>query len=131
MHFAPQTRWLLAARPTVRVGIIALVIAFLCGPAQAVERVVFKRDGRQQEIVGQLMVEAEDGGLMLQSPDGAIWNIPPDELVEHAKEDTPFKPLTPAAMGKQLLKSLPEGFEIHITQHYVIAYNTSKAYAQW
>jgi len=131
MQFAPHIHWLLKARPSVRLGVVALVIALLGSPAQAVERVVFKRDGRQQEVVGQLIVEAEDGGLMLQSADGAIWNIPPEELVEHTKDDVPFKPLTPAAMGKQLLKSLPEGFEVHTTQHYVIAYNTSKAYAQW
>lgn len=130
MQLARHTRSIVRRR-LVRAMIAALSIVTVVAPANAIERVVFKRDGRQQEVIGQLIVEAEDGGLMLQAADGAIWNVPPEEQVEHNKDDSPFKPLTSAAMSKQLLKSLPEGFEVHATQHYVIAYNTSKAYAQW
>jgi len=114
-----------------RWALIAILIVATAAPASALEHVVLRREGRQQEVTGQLIVKAEDGGLLVQSADGVLWTIPPEELVEHTTDDTPFKPLSTADLGQRLLKDLPEGFEVHTTQHYIIAYNTSKAYAQW
>src|SRR6185437_8913038 len=88
------------------------------------------RGGRARShwsIVGQ----AEDGGLLLQSADGVLWTVPPDELIKHTTDDARFKPLSTKETSERLLAELPKGFEIHSTQHYLICYNTSQAYAQW
>lgn len=110
-----------------------LLIA-LCGwpsLARALERVVLKRDGREIEISGRLLVTAEDNGMLILAADGKLWSVPPDEVVKHASDDKEMAPLTQAQLGELLLKELPPGFEIHSTQHYLICHNTSRAYAQW
>ena len=63
--------------------------------------------------------------------DGTLYTVPPDELVSHVEDDEEFKPLASPELASRLLGELPKGFEVHTTKHYLIAYNTSKAYAQW
>lgn len=106
-----------------------LVAAACC--ASAADRVVVRRDGAQTELLGRVVVTASDGGLLLQTRDGALWSIMPDELVARPPDDTPFQPLSPDQLGSQLLRELPAGFELHVTQHYLVCHNTSRAYAQW
>lgn len=98
--------------------------------AKAVEHVVFKQDGEELSIRGRLVVQPEDGGLLIESADGMLWMVPPEDLVKHRHDDEPLQPLSPQEMGERLRQEFP-GFEIHATQHYVICHNTSRAYAQW
>lgn len=98
--------------------------------ASAADNIVFKHDDKTTRLTGKAVVTAADGGLMVMTPDGVLWTVPPDELVEHSHDEQPFAPLTAEALGKKLTAELP-GFEIHNTVHYLICYNTSKAYAQW
>jgi uncharacterized protein DUF1570 len=110
----------------------ALVLPLIApSSSAALEHVTFKHEGRELIVDGQLLVKAADGGLLLQAADGELWTVPPEELVKHTSDDEPFKPLTAAELGKQLLKDLPPGFELYTTQNYVICHNTSRAYAQW
>jgi hypothetical protein len=97
----------------------------------AVEHVVFKRDGKERQIVGRLVVEAQDGGLLLTEPDGTLWAVTPDELVKHTSDEESFKPLSKEEISKKMLAELPAGFEVLKTAHYLIFYDTSKAYASW
>ena len=39
------------------------------------------------------MVRAEDGGLLLATPDGTLWAIEPDELVSRREDQREFQPL--------------------------------------
>ncbi len=96
-----------------------------------VEHVSFQRDGREQHVVGNVLVEDQEGGLLLIAPDSSLWIIPRGEIVRRETDQTPFQLLTDAAMARQLLKELPAGFRIHQTANYMICYNTSEAYAQW
>lgn len=128
MHIWGFKRRLLAVRW------IGIAIALITAPAtvsSALDHVVLRRDGREQSLAGRVLVTAEDGGLLLETAEGALWTIPPEELVSHDTDDRPFKPLAPAELATRLLKELPAGFEVHTTKHYLIAHNTSKAYAQW
>lgn len=99
--------------------------------ALAAEHVKFRRDDREIEITGRLLVKAEDDGLLVQTPDGVLWNIQPEELIEHQTDEEDVPPLSSEELGRRLLAELPDGFETYETQHYLICYNTSKAYAQW
>ena len=51
--------------------------------------------------------------------------------VSRERLETPFKPLKADELAERLLAELPAGFRIYTTPHYVICYNTSRAYAQW
>jgi uncharacterized protein DUF1570 len=95
------------------------------------ETVTFRHKGRQQTVKGRTIVETADGGVLFQGVDGVMWSIERDELQSRERLDTPFKALTPAEMSEQLLAELPAGFRTYTTPHYVVCYNTSRAYAQW
>jgi hypothetical protein len=96
-----------------------------------VEEVVWLQNGRPQTVAGRVVIEAADGGMMLQSDDGALWIIDPGETQTRKRLDAPFTPITPNKMGERLLAELPAGFRVHATPHYVVCYNTSRTYAQW
>lgn len=97
----------------------------------AMDHITFRRSGKEQEIVGRLLVEAQDGGLLLLERDGQIWAVTPEEKVKHTSDDTPFKPLTREELTKKLLAELPPHFEVLNTAHYLILYDTTKPYASW
>ena len=116
-------------------GRVLLLTAFCslawCGSASAVDHVVLERDGRRIEVEGQLLVTAQDGGLLVLARDGVLWAVQPDELVEHTADEIPFEPLSAEELSRRLLAELPDGFDVHATTHFLICYNTSRAYAQW
>ncbi|HEY4308513.1 MAG TPA: hypothetical protein VGN12_03585, partial [Pirellulales bacterium] len=108
-----------------------LALGFFAGPVLGLDKVVSRKDDRERTILGQVLVKAEDGGLLLMSPDGTLDTVPPEELVSHVEDGNEFKPYSSAELAARLLKELPTGFDVHTTKHYLIAYNTSKSYAQW
>ncbi len=97
----------------------------------AMDQVTFRHKGREMTESGRVLINAQDGGLLLQGRDGVIWAIQPDELIKHTSDDTPFAPFTRDEMAKRLLAELPKTFEILQIKHYLICYDTSKTYAQW
>lgn len=101
------------------------------GIATAMDRVVRKKDGRATPLAGRVVAEAEDGGLVLQTPDGALWPLQPEDFSDRTRDDVPFQPLSREALAPRLLEELPPGFRIHTTANYLVCYNTSTAYAQW
>ena len=115
-----------------RLAACALSIAlFLPGSLYALEHVTLRRDGREQTVSGQVVVTAEDGGLLLLTRDGTLWTIEPDQLVDRRQDDEAFRPLARDELARQLLNELPAGFETHTTHHYLICHNTSREYAAW
>lgn len=98
---------------------------------RALDQVVVERGGQRLNLSGKVQVEAEDGGLLLLAADGVLWTIPKEELVSRRSDEKPLVPLDRGEVGKQVLATLPAGFKIHATKHYLICYNTSPAYAQW
>ncbi|MBN2294493.1 MAG: DUF1570 domain-containing protein [Pirellulales bacterium] len=118
----------------IKITAIATCLAaclLLCDSAVALDHVTFVRDGKRRRVDGRLVVEAKDGGLMLTARDGVIWTIPPEELIEHSTDDTPFKPLSRDELSMQILAELPEGFDVYGTTNYLVFYDTSKGYARW
>src|SRR5262249_1653605 len=113
------------------------IIAFMLLAARpsanclAEETAVVRHDGQTARLTGQAVVTAADGGVMLKTPDGRLWNITPEELVEHSQDDKPFVPLTADQLKKQILEELPPGFDTVKTAHYLVFYNTSRGYALW
>jgi hypothetical protein len=95
------------------------------------EHVDFVRDGAQRTTEGRVVIEAADGGILLQTSDGTLWAIERGELQRREKLDEPFKPITSAALSEKLISELPAGFRSYTTPHYVVCYNTSRTYAQW
>lgn len=117
---------------TIFASLLLPALAWL-GPlrsAPAVDTVVILSDGRPLELVGKVLAEARDGGILLLAVDGQMWAIQPNQIKSRARDDRPFVPLARDELAQQMLSELP-GFSVLHTQHYLIVYNTSQAYAQW
>lgn len=76
-------------------------------------------------------MEGGDGGVLFEGRDGVRRVVPADEQAGKSRDDTPFTPLSPDELAVALKLQLPPGFEVYQTKHYVLCYNTSRAYAQW
>ncbi len=111
--------------------LIATLAAVESQPAAALDYVTLRHDGRQSKVAGRLLVEAQDGGLLLLARDGVLWTVQPEDLVRRTRDDVPFEPLSAEELSTELLGELPQGFAVHRSAHYVILYNTSREYAVW
>ena len=111
---------------------ILLFVACGCfaGHAVALDYVTIRQGEKQRELNGKIEVEAVDGGVMLLARDGGLWPVEKENLVSRRSDAKPFVPFTREELARQLATELP-GFKSHQTQHYLIHYNTSLAYARW
>jgi hypothetical protein len=107
-----------------------LLLALLVPPAAALDYVKVRQGDGQREIAGRIEVEAVDGGVLLLARDGALWPIEKENLAGRRSDAKPFAPLSRDELTRQLAAELP-GFKAYHTQHYLICYNTSPAYARW
>ena len=116
------------------VGVWIALAALLLGSVahgEALEQLRISRDGEVLDLAGQIIVEAEDGGVLLLDPAGVLWAVTPDELVERERSLASFVRLDAAGMSAAMMDALPPGFRTHKTAHYLICHNTSAAYAKW
>lgn len=87
--------------------------------------------GKTVELDGEILIEAVDKSLYFRQNTGKIWFVQPDQIVSKVDDDAATDPISPDDLGKQLLKELPDGFRIHKTKHYVIAYQNEVDFARW
>ena len=99
--------------------------------ATAVEIVEARRGDEELSLIGELMVEAADGGILLQTGDLTLWTLQPAEIVSRGSNHALFVPWDQVDVRERLSETLPREFEFHETPHYLIAYNTTLTYAKW
>ncbi len=95
------------------------------------DEVIAKKNGKQLTLLGDILVEAQDGSLLFRTADGKLWIVESDQVVSKNETTEKVKPLSQTAIGEALLKELPDGFRIYKTKNFVIAYQTEKVYARW
>ncbi len=95
------------------------------------DHVTLRRQRQTLYVDGRIVLTAQDGGLLFLARDGVLWRVLPTELVKHTTDDEPFHAYPPEQMAKSVLVDLPKGFTVYKTAHYMIFYDTSRAYAQW
>src|SRR5688500_3999355 len=107
---------------------LAAALAVDCLPlsAAAMDVVRFAEEGRVQSITGRVLVQATDGGLVMEARDGVLWLIEPREILSREAIGEAFAPLSREQFVAAILTDLPAGFDVHTTAHYVVCYNTSK-----
>jgi hypothetical protein len=131
MHFTAYRRQSSLHRGAVLIALSAFLCCWHSGHALAEDTVIFRQGDKTEHLSGKAVVTAQDGGVMLQTPDGMLWNITPEEMIKHEQDDKPFVHLSAEQLKKQILGELPPGFETVKTAHYLIFYNTSRGYALW
>lgn len=107
--------------------------------ASGVETVTFKtaagdlvngKPKAKQTVVGEILVEALDGAVMLQSDEGRIWTIQPDQILNRQSDNNPLVPATADQLKKRMLGELPPGFSVYQTANYLILHNTTELYVK-
>ncbi|MCA9217034.1 MAG: DUF1570 domain-containing protein [Planctomycetales bacterium] len=115
-------------------AVIFIVSSLLCVPTVccAYDYATILWKGTRQELTGRTLVEAQDGGIVFESRDRKIWAAEPNNVLSLKRNgDAAFEPFDRREITAALLADLPAGFQIFDTDHYIIAHNTSLAYAQW
>jgi hypothetical protein len=87
--------------------------------------------GPPRVVEGRICVEASDGGILLEHPDGRLEIVPAASIVSRSNEAGATAPETPRDVGQRVLGELPAGFDLLVTKHYVVCFDTSRQYAQW
>lgn len=83
------------------------------------------------KIEGHILVEAQDGGILLEERNGRIRQLTPAMIVSRTKTDVAFSRMSADELGADLLNQVPAGFEIFPTDHYVICSNSSEEYVEF
>ncbi|MEW4528213.1 DUF1570 domain-containing protein [Maioricimonas sp. JC845] len=129
-------------RPTRRVlrspACVLLSLAAVLLPAVSavaddpLEDVTFVgNDGTDQTWPARVLVQAADGGLLIEDRLGRIEAVTPQRLRERTRRDEAFSYLDADELGQALQDELGVGFEVYQTPHYVICTNAGEAYARW
>jgi len=96
-----------------------------------VEIVEFEREGKSGVLAGRVLVEAQDGGILLEGEDGQLWPLLSEQVISRRKGERPFRRLGSEELARKLQEELPPGFAVKKTAHYLIVYQTNEAYASW
>lgn len=130
------SEWLPAPRRWAVVGGFCLVVASasaepVASPSQRqMERIELESDGRRRVIEGTVVVEAVDGGLLVERDDDSLELVQPATIRTRTASGRSAAE-SPRDLGRRILGDLPTGFDLLVTRHYVICFDTSRAYAQW
>ena len=95
------------------------------------ERVHLAGDAGDRVVEAQVVVEALDGSLLLQHRDQRLEVAAAADVGDRALIEPPPTTPTPREVGADVLRTLPAGFDQLATRHYVVCFDTSRAYAQW
>jgi hypothetical protein len=102
------------------------------GSPETVVNVSFRgEDEHDQQVRGRLLVEDQQGGILLEDPAGVLWTITADQITNRETVEEPFEWLGPEELGASLREVVGPGCEIIETKHYVIATQAGRAYSQW
>ncbi len=109
---------------------LPLLLTLLFAANLSADEISFERDGKRVDLQGQV-IATHEAGVILQTADGKMWPIQNAEIVERAKTTKPFQLQTKQQLIDTVLAEMPPGSQVIETSHYIVAYNTSRAYAQW
>jgi hypothetical protein len=97
---------------------------------RTVERIEVESDGATRVVEGTVVLEAQDGGLLVERADERLEILDPKAIRSRVAAPAASAE-TPRELGRRILGELPAGFDLLVTKHYVICFDTSRAYAHW
>jgi hypothetical protein len=102
-------------------------------PASAprLEQITVRDTNGLRTVAGEVLVEAVDGGVLLERADDRYELIQPATIVAREPLGGELGSDSPRERGRRIIAELPPGFDVHITKHYVVCFNTSRDYARW
>ena len=61
------------------------------GVVLGMDHVTMRQEGQVRELAGQVLVEAADGGVLLEDRGGMMWVVEGKDLVERKTDEEPFR----------------------------------------
>ena len=114
---------------------LTIPICCVCAIFQQVnssDEVTISREGQSIVLTGRILEEAQnDNGLLMQTREGRLWPLQPEQIESVKKDVGEFESLGRKQYGRKLRDELGEEFKIHEAGNFVLVYNTEKAYARW
>jgi len=106
-------------------------VAAVAEPTPARERVEVRAATGSRSLEGTVVVEAADGGLLLELDDQRYELLQPDTIAARRPLAADPPEQSTRELGRRILGELPPGFDLHVTKHYVVCFDTSREYAVW
>ena len=126
-----------SALPSLVVLLLAAAGVLAAGPAASAEepadraRLELRVGGTTSTVDAAIVVEAADGGMLLELDDQRYRLVPPGGVAGRRAGPPRAAAESPRAFGQRVLADLPAGFSLLTTRHYVVCFDTSRDYAQW
>ncbi len=98
--------------------------------ASPLTSVTIRSDLGEQQLVGRVLVQAADGGLLLEEPGGRIRQFAPAALIGQQLTSQPFVPHAAAALSAELKQQAGAEFQCISTDHYVICSDGNPIFAE-
>jgi len=99
--------------------------------APAALRLVIREGDLRREVEGRLVVEAADGGVLLELADQRYRIVQPEAIESREPLAALTGAATPRELGERILAELPAGFDLHLSRNYITCFATSRDYARW
>lgn len=118
-------------------ALLAALLVALAPVAPAAEddpeflRLRVRRATETLTLEGRVVLSAVDGGVLLELADQRYEILQPDEIGGREPLDSLALPETPRDLGLRVLAELPSGFDVLVTKHYVVCFDTTRDYARW
>ena len=122
---AGAERWKAAAR-----GLLAIVGGASLAAAMASDRVELQTIDHRL-VTGRVVREARDGSLLIEHDDGRYELLGPVDIALRSSVTGPPVRERPIEFGRRVLAELPAGFDLLVTKHYVVCFDTTREYAKW
>ncbi|REJ94202.1 MAG: DUF1570 domain-containing protein [Planctomycetota bacterium] len=126
---------------STRSGPLSLIAVVMIGAAHAnlaqsadeLVRVTFTDKATEQErsLAGRILVEAADGGLLVEDRSRELWTVTPDQLLSRETLAGEFQPFGGEELGRHLLAQHGDAFTLVETEHYAICTSAGAAYSEW
>jgi len=94
-------------------------------------RFVDDRSNGEQTVEGRVLVEAVDGGILVEDVQQRLWSITPDRLKLRTGLEHDYSPLKGEELATALQDEMGLGFKTISTPHYVLCTDGPSAYAEW
>jgi hypothetical protein len=94
-------------------------------------RVTWEEDRQLQVVIGELIASNPKNGNLFLDADGQLLAVTPDELKRIEDMPNQLVPTNAKELAAKTLKLMPQGSKFITTDHFVICFNTSEAYARW
>ncbi|MFG0332270.1 MAG: DUF1570 domain-containing protein [Maioricimonas sp. JB049] len=112
--------------------VVGLLLASLGQAAEPLEQVTFVSEaGAEQTWSARILVQAADGGLLIEDRLGRIEAVVPQRLRKRLPTADAFTYLDADELEVALRDEFGAGFDVYQTPHYVICTNAGQAYARW